>query len=158
MFPPQAQRTDLADALAALGTGGSDAHRTLADRAFALLHEAIVAGHLAPGQRLPIEDVAAALGTSPMPVREALRRLDAVGLVEHIAHRGARVTQLSIDDLVEVYETRLALESVAIERAAHARSDEDIADARAALVALERASRRGSSRLWAAHTEFHFSL
>jgi DNA-binding GntR family transcriptional regulator len=158
MFPPQAPRTDLAEALAALNAGGPDAHRTLADRAFALLHEAIVGGHLAPGQRLPIEDVAAALGTSPMPVREALRRLDAVGLVEHIAHRGARVTQLSIEDLVEVYEGRLALEGVAIARAARERTDADIATARGALDALDRAARRNASRVWSAHTEYHFAL
>jgi hypothetical protein len=50
------------------------------------------------------------LEMSPMPIREAVRRLDAAGLVENIPHRGARVTELSTTDLAEVYEARLALE------------------------------------------------
>ena len=93
-------------------------HRTLADRAFVALHDSIVAGHLAPGERLPIEELGEALGMSAMPIREALRRLDAAGLVENIPHRGARVTELSIADLAEVYEARLALEPLAVSRAA----------------------------------------
>src|ERR1019366_585418 len=83
--------------------GVVDAHRTLADRAFAALHDSIVAGHLAPGERLPIEELGVALGMSAMPIREALRRLDAAGLVENIPHRGGRVTQLSIPDLAQLY-------------------------------------------------------
>ena len=55
---------------------------------------------------------------SPMPIREAVRRLDAAGLVENIPHRGARVTELSVTDLAEVYEARMALEVLAIRRAA----------------------------------------
>src|SRR5580693_1852336 len=54
--------------------GVVDSHRTLADRAFAALHDSIVAGHLAPGERLPIEELGVALGMSAMPIREALRR------------------------------------------------------------------------------------
>ena len=75
-------------------------------------------GDLAPGERLPIEELGVALGMSAMPIREALRRLDAAGLVENIPHRGARVTELSIADLAEVYEARLALEPLAVRRAA----------------------------------------
>ena len=54
--------------------------------------------------------LAEVLEMSPMPIREALRLLDAVGLVENVPHRGARVTELSIADLREVYEARLALD------------------------------------------------
>ena len=67
---------------------------------------------------------------SPMPIREAVRRLDAAGLVENIPHRGARVTELSITDLAEVYEARLALEVLAIRRAAE-RFDDGARAARA---------------------------
>src|SRR5205085_5497231 len=105
-----------AEKLAALRpTGG---HRTLAERAFETLHEAVVTGVLAPGERLPIEELAEILEMSPMPIREALRLLDSVGLVENIPHRGARVTELSINDLREVYEARLALEPLAVRHAA----------------------------------------
>src|SRR6516165_10179832 len=114
--------------LRALHAGGG--HRTLAERAFATLHEAIVTGALAPGERLPIEDLAEVLDMSPMPIREALRLLDSVGLVENIPHRGARVTELSIEDLREVYEARLALEPLAVRHAAENFTDADAARAR----------------------------
>ena len=114
--------------------GVVDSHRTLADRAFAALHDAIVTGQLAPGERLPIEELGLALGMSAMPIREALRRLDAAGLVENIPHRGGRVTQLSIADLGEVYEARLALEPLAVARAAQRFDEQDAAQASARLL------------------------
>jgi DNA-binding GntR family transcriptional regulator len=131
--------------------------RTLADRAYSTLHDAIVRGRLAPGERLPIEELAGSLNMSPMPVREALRRLDAVGLVEHVPHRGATVTELSMEDLVNVYEARLALEPLAVGHAAERITPEGAADARAAFAALARLSPR-SPKLWETHSRFHFSL
>lgn len=147
-----------AGALSLNDLGGDARSRTLADRAFATLHEAILVGRLEPGRRLPIEELASALEMSPMPVREALRRLDAVGLVEHVPHRGARVTQLSVADVTEIYEARLALEPLAVRHAAERLSDDDAARARAAFDALARVARRTTVRTWPAHTEFHFSL
>src|SRR4051812_47077111 len=97
---------------------------TPAQKALDAPHHAIPSGRLSPGERLPIEDLAEVLDMSAMPIREAVRRLDAAGLVENIPHRGARVTELSIDDLAEVYEARLALEPLAVQRAA-ARFDEE---------------------------------
>jgi DNA-binding GntR family transcriptional regulator len=140
------------------GPAGQERHRTLADRAFAAIHDAIVAGQLAPGERLPIEELGEALGMSAMPIREALRRLDAAGLVENIPHRGGRVTQLSIADLGDVYEARLALEPLAIARAA-ARFDDDrqtLASER--LAVLDGLVEENSPETWAAHTGFHFAL
>lgn len=145
-------------ALSLSGLGGDARSRTLADRAFATLHDAIVVGRLEPGRRLPIEELATALDMSPMPVREALRRLDSVGLVEHVPHRGARVTQLSVADVVEIYEARLALEPLAVRHAAERLTSEDEARARAAFDALARVARRTTARTWPAHTEFHFTL
>ena len=139
-------------------TGARDSHRTLADRAFAALHDAIVTGQLAPGERLPIEELGEALGMSAMPIREALRRLDAAGLVENIPHRGGRVTQLSIRDLGEVYEARLALEPLAIRRAAERFGARDAALAGERLDSLERLPDDNSPETWAAHTAFHFAL
>src|SRR5579862_6176697 len=141
-----------------LGLEGAAAHRTLADRAFAALHDAIVAGDLAPGERLPIEELGEALGMSAMPIREALRRLDAAGLVENIPHRGARVTQLSIADLAEVYEARLALEPLAVRRAAERFTAGHAARAGERLAALNALPDDNSSETWAAHTAFHFAL
>lgn len=142
-----------------LGDLGGDARsRTLADRAFAAVHEAILLGRLEPGRRLPIERLAVALEMSPMPIREALRRLDAVGLVEHVPHRGARVTELSVEDVVEIYEARLALEPLAVRHAVERLSEEDAVRARAAFDVLAKVARRPGARTWPAHTEFHFTL
>src|ERR1700760_4374599 len=106
--------------LAVLGTRGgpSRGHRTLAEKAYESLHAAIITGQLRPGARLPIEELAEHLEMSPMPIREAVRRLDGAGLVEDVPHRGARVTELSVTDLAEVYEVRLSLETLAMRRAA----------------------------------------
>src|ERR1700760_3901248 len=125
--------------LAVLGTRGgpSRGHRTLAEKAYESLHAAIITGALRPGARLPIEELAEHLEMSPMPIREAVRRLDAVGLVDNVPHRGARVTELSVTDLAEVYEVRLALEVTAIRRAAARLTEDRVTHARACLAALE---------------------
>jgi DNA-binding GntR family transcriptional regulator len=146
-----------AEKLSALRPGSG--HRTLAERAFATLHEAIVTGVLAPGERLPIEELAEVLEMSPMPIREALRLLDSVGLVENIPHRGARVTELSIDDLREVYEARLALEPLAVRHAAENFTDENAQRASAALASHVKAlKQRDPGPVWSTHTAFHFAL
>lgn len=138
--------------------GVASAHRTLADRAFGALHDAIVAGALAPGGRLPIEELGEALGMSAMPIREALRRLDAAGLVENVPHRGARVTQLSLNDLAEIYEARLALEPLAVTRAAQRFAERDAEVARSLLERLSLLPDDDSAQTWAAHKAFHFAL
>ena len=146
-----------AEKLSALRPAGG--HRTLAERAFTTLHEAIVTGVLAPGERLPIEELAEILEMSPMPIREALRLLDSVGLVENIPHRGARVTELSIGDLREVYEARLALEPLAVRHAAENFTDADAQLAADRLAEHVRASKqRALGPIWSSHTAFHFAL
>jgi DNA-binding GntR family transcriptional regulator len=133
-------------------------HRTLAEKAFETLHAAIITGRLRPGTRLPIEELAQLLQMSPMPIREAVRRLDAAGLVENIPHRGARVTELSITDLSEVFEARLALELPAIRHAAERFTPAHEARAQACLAALHRMPDDTSAATSAAHADFHFAL
>jgi DNA-binding GntR family transcriptional regulator len=146
-------------ALAVLADDGSArGHRTLAEKAFDTLHAAIITGQLRPGTRLPIEELAEVLEMSPMPIREAVRRLDAAGLVENIPHRGARVTELSITDLTEVTEVRLALETLAIRRAAIRFDDRDEASARERLTALNESPDDNSAETSSAHAAFHFAL
>ena len=133
------------------------AHRTLAEKAFISLHQAILTGRLRPGERIPIEELATALEMSPMPVREAIRRLDALGLVENVPHKGARITELSITDLREIYEARLSVEPLAIARAAQQFTDTDAAQAKAMLSAM-RSERAGSVERWRVHSELHLAL
>ena len=66
--------------LAVLANDGSPrGHRTLAEKAFDTLHSAIITGQVRPGARLPIEELAELLDMSPMPIREAVSRLEPRG-------------------------------------------------------------------------------
>lgn len=86
--------------------------------AYNALLEAIRRGDYEPGARLREEDVGARLSLSRTPVREAFRRLEAEGIVEHQPRIGAVVRQLSHAELVELYEMRVVLERTAAEMAA----------------------------------------
>ena len=89
-----------------------------ADRAYAELRAAVIDGRYGFGERLGEVEVAAALGTSRTPVREALRRLGSEGLVELLPNRGARVRTWTAQDLEETYELRSVLEGLGARRAA----------------------------------------
>lgn len=80
------------------------------------LREAIVGGRLQPGDPLVISTLAKELGVSATPLREALGRLAAEGLVELRAHGSARVATVDLDEAVEIYELRQVLEPMALER------------------------------------------
>jgi len=83
---------------------------TSSERAVAALREMILHGELAPGLRLGEVEVAARLGVSRTPVREALTRLAAEGLVEISPNRGARVASWSVAELEGVFDLRSAIE------------------------------------------------
>ena len=91
------------------GTGGA-----ASVRGAAYLREQILRGHLAPGERIRQEEVAERLGASRLPVREALRMLEAEGLTEHEPHKGARVPRLSRHEVEVVYKMRERLEPLAL--------------------------------------------
>src|SRR5215470_6813003 len=82
----------------------------LTDQVYAVLHEAIISGELPAGARLRVRDVAEQVGTSVMPVREAIRRLEEAGLAEREPHKGAVVKGLTLPELVHVYDVRRLLE------------------------------------------------
>ncbi|WP_030175464.1 GntR family transcriptional regulator [Spirillospora albida] len=94
-----------------------------ADTAYATLRQMILSGEAAAGSRLGEAELAETLGLSRTPVREALQRLGADGLVEVLPHRGARVVRWSRADLEEIFELRALLEPYAAERAARRRPD-----------------------------------
>jgi len=80
--------------------------RTIVDMIAAELRQRIIDGTLPPGARLGHEHLAAELGVSHIPVREAILALDQEGWVRHESHRGARVVGLTADDVVDDYELR----------------------------------------------------
>jgi DNA-binding GntR family transcriptional regulator len=78
------------------------------------LREAILSGEILPGERIRQEDIAARFGTSRLPVREALRILEAEGLTEHHANKGARVPRLDRHEVDVIYQMRERLEPLAL--------------------------------------------
>ena len=89
------------------------------------LREEILRGSVAPGQALRQEELAERFGVSRLPVRDALLRLEAQGLVHVYPNRGAFVISLSADEVREIYEMRLLLEGDIIERAVPRMTSDD---------------------------------
>lgn len=132
---------------------------TAADQVAEALFEAILAGTVEPGSPLRLQDLANELGTSMMPVREAVRRLESLGLVEIVPHKGAWVRPLTRADLLDTYFTRTNLEALAIREAAGRFTEENARQARAALDEQQRAREQGDQvRARSAHERFHFAL
>jgi DNA-binding GntR family transcriptional regulator len=90
--------------------------RSLKDQVKQQILERILKGRYTPGQRLREVALAQELNTSPIPVREALRELESLRIVESEAYKGVRVRQVTPKDLVEAYELRALLESYAAEK------------------------------------------
>ena len=92
----------------------------IADRAFAAIHDAILDGEIPGGSPLRIRQLAEQLGTSVMPVREAIKRLEELGLAEAVPYRGAVVKEVTAAEMLELYEVRRLLETEAARRGAEA--------------------------------------
>jgi DNA-binding GntR family transcriptional regulator len=92
--------------------------RTVAEQVHGFIQQALLAGRLNPGDRLAEGDLAAALGVSRTPIREALRQLDSDGLVVVIPHRGTFVRTLDPARGRQLYEARMLLEPAAARAAA----------------------------------------
>ena len=89
----------------------------LRDVVFQTLRQAILRGELKPGERLMEIHLAQKLGVSRTPVREAIRKLELEGLVLMIPRKGAVVAEITISDLEDVLEVRMALEELAVKHA-----------------------------------------
>src|SRR5216684_4525478 len=129
-----------------VGTGPAVRHRTMAEAALERLREAIIMGELTPGTPLRLEDLARSLGMSISPIREAVRQLEALGLAEHVPHHGATVMRLDVEELRELFSIRLALEGMALRRAADLLEPADGESARAHLAAYDESRKRGDIR------------
>ncbi len=131
----------------------------MAEAALERLREAIILGELTPGTPLRLEDLARSLGMSISPIREAVRQLEALGLAEHVPHVGAKVMGLDVEELRELFSIRLALEGMAVRRAAARFAGADEERAREALSSFDEARHGGDTRRAVRHhREFHFAL
>jgi DNA-binding GntR family transcriptional regulator len=131
---------------------------TVADRVYSLLRDRIARGELERGARLHQEDLAVELGVSRTPVREALRRLSAEGLVELLTNRGARVATADDDDVRAAYSTRLIIEPGAARIAAKVAGHAAIEEMRAIIARSKPGKRIGAAQLFEINREFHLAL
>ncbi|WP_207063163.1 GntR family transcriptional regulator [Motiliproteus sp. SC1-56] len=100
--------------------------RTLADRVCQEIVTAIIVGDIPPGQKISEPELARTYGISRGPLREAIRRLEGLRLVVRIPHVGARVVSLSMEELIEIYHVREAMEGMACRLAAQSMTPEEI--------------------------------
>jgi DNA-binding GntR family transcriptional regulator len=131
--------------------------QSVADQVYAVLRDRIAGGEIERGSRLHQEDLASEFGVSRTPVREALRRLAAEGLVDLFANRGARVATATDEQLRSSYETRLVVEPGAARVAAERRLPEAIERMRAALRDEEKAG-RSPAKHFKANRDFHLAI
>jgi DNA-binding GntR family transcriptional regulator len=128
----------------------------LRSQAKAVILDRIASGEYAPGERLVETRIALELGTSQTPVREALRDLEQLGLVEHEPHRGCSVREVTAAELRAAYPVRAALEALAAREAATRITEAELAqldDRYAAMVAA--ADARDPLEQSRANVEFH---
>jgi DNA-binding GntR family transcriptional regulator len=127
--------------------------------AYEQLRRWIVAGRLSPGQRLDQAWLAAELRISRMPLRQALLRLEADGLIQNEPHRSAVVASLSLAELTDVYAARGAIESMLAEAGAGRAGQPELDLMAGAITTQDVAVAAGRlERFVAADRSFHFTL
>lgn len=134
---------------------------TLGQRVYGGLRDFLMAGQLQPGQKLTLRELAAALNVSPMPVREAVRRLAVEGALEMLPNRRIRVPVVTKSRFRELLRIRVALEGLAVEEATRRIRSEDV-DRMEALnrefaAGMQRRQADGA-RLWRINKDIHFIL
>lgn len=129
--------------------------RTTAEWLFHELRDAIIRGAYPAGSPIRQDEVASKYEVSRMPVREAMRRLEAEGLVNQRPHRGAVVADLDADDALELFEIRTELESLAVRRSFPRLDETQIAAIESSHLALQKSSKK---QILQRHRDFHLSL
>jgi len=131
----------------------------LPSSAYEFLRGRILSGELPPRSRVKEEQIAAQLGISRTPVRLALTRLEAEGLVKRSPHRGAVVCQLELDEIDEIYDIRAALERLVAKRACERATEAEIEAMEQELRCAERYVEAGDVDSSRRHTaQFHALL
>lgn len=129
----QSEKATDMDSASATGTlQGETTYERLCDE--------IRSGKLPPGSRLRETEIAERLAVSRTPVREAIRRLEAEGLVDHLPRSGAVVRKLDYPELMELYEMRTVLEGTAARLAARAASPVELEELQAINDEMQRAA------------------
>lgn len=131
---------------------------TLNDRVYRELKNSIMAGAFKPGSELTLRSVAGALGTSFMPVRDAMRRLVAERALEMRPSRTIAIPILSGDEFLELRRIRVLLEGEAVALAAKKISPRQLNNLRTILKKLDGLDRERRGQFWALNLKLHFSV
>jgi DNA-binding GntR family transcriptional regulator len=132
---------------------------TVQERVYGVLRDRLMRGGFEPGQKLKIAELARALGTSAMPVREALNRLAAERAIEAMPNRSVRVPSLSKECLQDLMETRFAVEGLAVARAASNMNGTTLATLRQFIAAQSETDAEHISEASAEQNRaFHFAI
>ena len=130
-------------------------HNQVYDRLCTLLRE----GEFTPGKAVRVAEVAKAFGVSAMPVREALTRLLAVGVLSNVSGRSVGVPELSLEELEDLRDVRLEVETLATRWAVEKRDASFMADLEGLLYQLEKSAFIGDVRQYVkTNYEFHFRV
>jgi DNA-binding GntR family transcriptional regulator len=131
----------------------------LQEQLYQRIREALLAGRFQPGERMKIRDLAAAWGTSPMPVRGALQRLVAEGALEGEQQRSVRVPAMTRERFQQISLVRLSLEGLAVEQAAPRIGKAEIALLHGCIVRMEQAlEQRDVQGYLKDNSQFHMTL
>jgi len=128
------------------------------DYAYAELRDRILTGVLPAGSVLPQARLAEEIGVSTTPLREAVRRLAAEGLIHLEAHRDARVAEVTAEEARHLYEVRASVDPLAAALAAGRRTEHDLQRIREAEAALRPLTGRADLDALIAHRQFHRSI
>ena len=116
-----------------------DEYLPLREVVFHTLRKAIIQGELQPGERLMEVTLANKLGVSRTPVREAIRMLELEGLVVMIPRKGAEVAKITVRDLKDALEVRMAIDSLSVKLACERLDENDKTEIKQACVAFREA-------------------
>ena len=131
---------------------------TLHDRAYLELKKAIMSGAIRPGATITIRAMAAALGTSPMPVREALRRLVAERALLMLPTRSVTLPLMTAEQFDEICRIRVAVEGIVTEKAASMITFEELRRMQQAHTEMARLKPQQTATYLAKNQELHFTL
>ena len=131
---------------------------TLNDRVYRELKNSIMAGAFKPGSELTLRSVAEALGTSFMPVRDAMRRLVTERGLEIRPSRTIAIPTLSAEEFLELRRVRVLLEGEAVALAAEKITERQLANVRTVLKKLEGLSKDRRGQFWSLNLKLHFAI
>lgn len=132
----------------------------MSDLAYRAIRDAIVSGEFEPGARLNQDELAKRLGVSRAPIRDALNRLEAEGLVQTLSRAGgAVVADVTEQQVVDIYELRAILDAACTRLACARMSEEQLQRLQAVVDETERVTGTGDLQaIVQAHAEFHYLI